>query len=105
MGLEVGIGEDERGEEVEVDLDNLEVVDEDGAPKLDEEDNTIEITPCNEDSIDILDEQLNTPEMNQQTHDENENGMKMSPGAASVDAAENVKEEEDDDAEAGTKSQ
>ena len=71
--LEVGIGDvddDERGEEVEVDLDNLEVVDDDGAPTFgDEEEITgdpIEITPV----IDEGDESMNTPDMTDTTHEE-----------------------------------
>ena len=67
--LEVGIGDgdEERGEEVEVDLDNLEVVDDDGAPAFgdDELGDPIEITPVQEG-----DESVNTPDMTDTTHEE-----------------------------------
>lgn len=99
--LEVGIGEDgdedERGEEVEVDLDNLEVVDDDGAPTFGEEEITgdpIEITP-------VLDgdESMNTPDMTDTTHEENENGGLNTP-EPEVAEAEATKEAQSD-AEAG----
>eukprot|EP00092_Neocalanus_flemingeri_P007361 GFUD01007948.1.p1 GENE.GFUD01007948.1~~GFUD01007948.1.p1 ORF type:complete len:465 (-),score=120.81 GFUD01007948.1:168-1562(-) len=108
--LEVGIGEgdeDERGEEVEVDLDNLEVVDDDGAPKFgdDEEAPTfgdddevsgdpIEITP-----FEGGDESMNTPDMTDTTHEENENGGLNTPEP--LDETEATKEEAQSDAEAG----
>jgi len=99
--LEVGIGDvddDERGEEVEVDLDNLEVVDDDGAPTFgDEEEITgdpIEITPV----IDEGDESMNTPDMTDTTHEENENGGLNTPEP--VAEAEATKEAQSD-AEAG----
>eukprot|EP00092_Neocalanus_flemingeri_P018789 GFUD01020347.1.p1 GENE.GFUD01020347.1~~GFUD01020347.1.p1 ORF type:complete len:912 (-),score=187.38 GFUD01020347.1:274-3009(-) len=106
--LEVGIGEgdeDERGEEVEVDLDNLEVVDDDGAPKFgdDEEAPTfgdddevsgdpIEITP-----FEGGDESMNTPDMTDTTHEENENGGLNTPEP--LDETEATKEEAQSDAE------
>jgi len=76
--LEVGIGDgdEERGEEVEVDLDNLEVVDDDGAPAFGDEElgDPIEITPVQEG-----DESVNTPDMTDTTHEENENGGLNTP--------------------------
>jgi len=99
--LEVGIGdesmEDERGEEVEVDLDNLEVVDDDGAPTFgDDEEITgepIEITP-----VYGGDESMNTPDMSDTTHEENENGGLNTPEP--VDESEAAKDAQSD-AEAG----
>jgi len=66
--LEVGIGDadDERGEEVEVDLDNLEVVDDDGVPAFDDDaTDPIEITPVQ------TEDDTETPS---EVQNENENG-------------------------------
>merc|ERR1719356_449694 len=65
--LEVGIGDDdERGEEVEVDLDNLEVVDDDGVPAYDDDaTDPIEITPVQ------TEDDTETPS---EVQNENENG-------------------------------
>merc|ERR1719430_818691 len=101
--LEVGIGdesmEDERGEEVEVDLDNLEVVDDDGAPTFGDDDEItgepIEITP-----VYGGDESMNTPDMTDTTHEENENGGLNTP-EPEVDEDPTNKEEAQSDTEAG----
>merc|ERR1719422_1221342 len=97
--LEVGIGDgdEERGEEVEVDLDNLEVVDDDGAPTFGDEElgDPIEITPVQEG-----DESVNTPDMTDTTHEENENGGLNTP-EPEVDEDPANKEEAQSDAEAG----
>jgi len=97
--LEVGIGEegdeDERGEEVEVDLDNLEVVDDDGAPTFGDDEEVIgdpiEITPVDGGDAD---ESMNTPDMTDTTHEENENGGLNTPEP--IDEAEATKEAQSD---------
>jgi len=106
--LELGIEDAERGEEVEVDLDNLEVVDPDNDidTEIDIDENGIEdlaesgeLDPIDASNHSLVDEDealvemVGSPETDKATLDENENGVKSNGEEEAEDTENNIKTE------------